>query len=306
MGGDFPIWATLLGIVSDGAYASITGLMLATYWLRQQKDVRTHPADPLLLLRRLLIAAATLLVLAHAARPWALASGMSGLSGWSKVTPLVPQVLNGTHVGALWYWEAAAILFLFAGSVLTARRSRSAESWVILASLVVIGFVKAASGHAGGEGDFTFQEIVQTFHILATAVWAGAILISGFVVLPSLIRNFDHEYVEDYGKRLSGAATAAVIVVLASGVFTGDRELDNKLSGLWRSSWGQVLSAKVFFVLIALSLGAYSRFYSIDSMKTKEEAQSFMRTTALEAGAMVIILCLSGLLGSLAPDTTPN
>jgi copper resistance protein D len=311
MTSSFPFSTVLLAIASDGAYALIVGLLLARYWLGRQARMTAHPAVPLPPVRPLLIGCTAILALAHAINPWFLAANMSGFTRWRDVTPLIPDILNGTHLGTLWYIDTAAILILLAAIVVPRQPSqnptdrvpaiRLLANWTVIACLCSIGFVKAASGHAGGDGDFTFREVVQALHILATAVWAGAILISGLLVLPRMARLAQPGAVLLYGNQLSEAATGAVIIILASGIYAADRELNNSLSGLWSSAWGKVLVAKIVFVLIALSLGAYNRFRSLKKMNTAGDSVAFARAAMVEAIMIAIVVCLSGLLGTLAP-----
>ena len=209
---------------------------------------------------RLLLVCTFAFIAAHIVRPWFLAASMSGSNNFSAGVALIPTILSSTHQGTLWYINSGALVVLLAGVLMTASRSKRAGTWAIFAALATIAFTKAASGHAADDGDFTLMEWSQFLHILATAVWAGCVLVAGFLVLPRLAHHADATPMLSFGNRLSSTVTWALAALLISGVYTSDRELHNTLSGLWTSAWGKVLIAKVSFVLIAIALGALSRF----------------------------------------------
>jgi len=173
--------------------------------------------------------------------------------------------------------------------------------WIAFAAISLIAFIKAASGHAADLGDFTLTEIAQFLHILSTAIWAGAILVSGFFIMNQLARHVTHASLWIYGSKLSKTVTWALIVLLLSGIFTSDRELNNSLPALLSSTWGKILLIKITFVLIALFLGAMSRFLCLQRAATNARAILLARLLLTEAVVMLCVLCLSGLLANTAP-----
>ncbi|MCU1324287.1 MAG: copper resistance family protein [Acidobacteriaceae bacterium] len=309
MKGTVLILSVLLSIVTDSAFALIVGTLLTGRWLEATESaaelsagsaIPIQSAFTLRARRSLLLGCALVLAFAQAVRPWFLAASMSGSSSLHGNLALIPTILSSTHQGTLWYLNAAAIAAFLMATVFV-RIGSTPAVWISLTCIVVLAFGKAATGHAADQGDFTLVEILQTIHILATAIWSGTILVSGLLIVPRFAQQRGPAAVWNYTRRLSKSATYALIAVLVSGIYTSDRELNNTLNGLWSSTWGKILIAKVAFVLLALCLGAISRFRYLGAEATPGRSAQLVRLLASEAVVMIVILSLSGLLGSNAP-----
>ncbi|QHN04513.1 hypothetical protein FTO74_14940 [Granulicella sp. WH15] len=305
MNGPILFLSILLSTLTDATFALMVGLLLADHWLAVPAFLSVQHTFSERSARRLMLALIFLLILAHLARPWFLASSMSGSSSFRDNIALIPSILSSTHQGKLWYINSCAIVLLLLATL--ARPSlRGSIRWrsrsiITILALALIAAVKAASGHAADDGDFTLMESVQVLHILATAVWSGSILVSGFFVLPLLVRRVRPDAIWSYGEQLSRFATYAVITVLLSGVYTSDRELNGPLAGLWTTLWGKVLLAKIAVVLIAFAFGGASRFTCLAKDASAPRLQLLARLLLSEAVAMAVILCLSGWLGNTSP-----
>jgi putative copper resistance protein D len=298
-----------LAVFSDAAYALVIGTLLAGRWL---VAAREHQVGDLslnqFLLRRLLLPSVAVLILAHLVHPWFLAASMSGSDDFRTNLGTIPMILSSTHQGTLWYVNSAALIALVAVTVVGRVRRNGVVAAVIFATLCLIAFAKAASGHAADEGDFTLLELCQLVHILATAIWAGAILVSGLVVAPRLSRcaprlsrSAGFAALWSYAGLLSKTVTWALGALLVSGIYTSDRELGNSLTALRTSAWGKILLIKLAFVVAAIALGAMNRLLCLKRPATAERSLLLRRLLMTEALLMVCILCLSGLLGSTAP-----
>jgi putative copper resistance protein D len=284
-----------LAVVSDSAYALVVGTLLAGRWLGASSDATVR------LLRRLLLSSEVVLIMAHLVHPWFLAASMSGSDDFGVNLHIVPMLLSSTHQGTLWYITSAALVALVAVTLASRARKSILGISVTLGSLLLIAFAKAASSHAGDEGDFTLQELSQLLHILATGVWSGAILVSGFAMIPRLFRDGSLAALWSYAGSLSKTVTWALAALIVSGIYTSDRELNNSLSALWTSTWGKILLIKLAFVGAAIVLGAMNRLLCLQRPATQERARLLKRLLLTEALLMGCILCLSGLLGSTAP-----
>ena len=296
----------LLSVLADAAYALLVGALLAGLWWDVTDELglssvglssvglgeRWH--QPFVLLTGVLLTGVQL------ARPWFLAAGMSGSTNFHDNLILIPTILSSTHQGALWYWNFGVLLLLFIG-VAQMRKSGSLCRITLLASVLALACLKAATGHAADQGDFTLVEGIQAIHILATAVWSGSVLMAGFFVLPRIVLHAEPAAVWRYMSKLSKTATYALIAVLVSGAYTSDRELSNSLAGLGTSMWGRVLLAKIVCVLVAMSLGAYCRFRYLGCEASKSGVRRVLLLLRWEAMMMAAILLLSGLLGNSAP-----
>ena len=300
-----------LSVLSDGAYALTIGTLLAWYWLGASDPLASHTPEgsrsstpqalSLASQRNLLRASISVLIITHLVRPWFLAASMSGSNSFTTNLHLVPTILSSTHQGALWYLNSVALLTLALGRGSRRRPPTPVGPWVALASIILLAFVKAASGHAGDEGDFTLIEFCQLLHVLSTAIWAGAILISGFLVAPRLCEIANMAKLWGYAARLSTTVTWSLATLVISGIYTSDRELNNSLSAVRTSTWGNILLAKLIVVAAAILLGAANRFLCLRRTPSPHRAQLVKRLLFTEALLMVCILGLSGLLGNTAP-----
>ncbi len=284
----------LLSAISDCAYTLAVGLTLAACLTSQPGQLTT--------LRRWLLSTAAIMLIAQSLRPWFLAASMSGSSSFTENLALIPSILSSTHQGELWKVNIIAIVALLVAVGWMRRRTHNAIYLAALICLSIIAFIKAASSHAADNGDFTRLETLQWLHILATAIWAGTIIITGLISLPALTRsNPDNQFIWQHLQRISTIATYAVLVVLASGIYTADRELAAPLSTLWSSTWGKILIAKVIVVLFALALGAMNRFICLTKDMSSQRITLSSRLLSIEAVTMLVVLSLSGWLGNTSP-----
>jgi len=300
----------LFTIAWDAAYVLIVGTLLARHWLafddrRIENSDHRNSIFPTRLQRRLLLISIAGLLIAHLVRPWFLTASMSGSDHFAEDLALVPTILSSTHQGVLWYINSLAIAALGI-AILLPLRAKLITRWTLYLSLALIAFTKAAAGHAGADGDFTVAEFAQILHVLSTAVWAGAVIVSGLFVVPQLARIGDTSILWSYGNRLSTTVTWALVTILATGVYTSDRELNESLNALKNSDWGRILLAKITLVLIAVALGAMSRFGCLQRPAIQERVMRMVRLLLVESIVMIFVLCLSGLLGGTPPPMVGN
>ncbi len=244
------------------------------------------------------------MILCQLVRPWFAAASMSGTSVFAGNLALIPDILSSTHQGKLWYITSAALVMLLVATLAARRKSWPILRWPFVVSLLLIACTKAASGHAANEGDFTLAEFFMLLHVVGIAVWAGAIVASGLLVLPHLAQFSDPTALWTYGKLLSKTVTWALVAIFISGIYTSDRELNGALSGLWQSSWGRILMTKVAFVFLALALGACTRFRCVQRPATSRTTALMVRLMRAEAALMILILSLSGVLANTPPAMT--
>jgi copper resistance protein D len=253
-------------------------------------------------LRRLRIACLVVLVTAHLVRPWFVASSMSGATQFREALALVPTILTSTRQGGLWYANSAALTMLAAAQFFKGRGA-SAAAWIEIAALCALAATKAASSHASEDGDFTLAEISQFLHLLATSVWAGAIVVSGLFVVPHLAALGEASALWAYGGRLSKTVTWALGVLVLSGLYTSWRDMHGAITPLWTSSWGKILTTKAVFVAIAVLLGSLTRFRCLGRPPSGRRAYTMTKLIRSEAAVMAGILYLSGVLANTRTST---
>jgi copper resistance protein D len=231
-------------------------------------------------------------------RPWFVASSMSGATQFREALALVPTILTATRQGGLWYANSLALALLAAAQFFGSGRAASAATRIEIAALCVLASTKAASSHASEEGDFTLAEISQFLHLLATSIWAGAIVVSGLLVVPRLAALAGASALWSYGSRLSKTVTWALGVLVLSGLYTSWRDMHGTISPLWTTPWGRILAAKGVLVALAVFLGSLTRFRCLGRPATSKRAAAMRNLMRSEAAVMAVILCLSGVLAN--------
>jgi copper resistance protein D len=306
VGSPVPALNIVVSVLADSGYALLIGALLAAGWLGVAADLRESAvnrvaADWGARLRRLRIACLVVLVTAHFVRPWFVASSMSGVTQFREVLALVPTILTSTRQGGLWYANSAALTMLAVAQFL--RRRGAFAAWIEIAALCALAATKAASSHASEEGDFTLAEIFQFLHLLATSVWAGAIVVSGLFVVPRLAVLAGASALWTYGGRLSKTVTWALGVLVLSGLYISWRDMHGAITPLWTSSWGKILTTKAAFVAFAVLLGSLTRFRCLGRPPSGGRASTMTKLIRSEAAVMAGILCLSGVLANTATST---
>lgn len=287
-------------VLWDSSYAVIVGALLSAWWLRAIPAERSL-AIPGFRLRRPAATCLAVLIVCHLVRPWLVASSMSGSTRFGETLALVPTILSSTRQGEIWYANSVALVILLAVYLISRGNGTSAPTWIAAAALCVLAATKAASSHASEEGDFTLAEMSQFLHILATSIWAGAIVVSGLLVVPRLAVLDTASTLWSYGSRLSKAVTWALAALVLSGLYTSWRDMHGEIHTLWTGAWGRTLLIKGAFVGLAALLGSLTRFCCLRRPATGSRAMTMTRLMRSEAAVMGVILCVSGLLANTNP-----
>ena len=281
----------LFTILSDGSFALIVGVLLAKCWLSHD------PAAARVRPRRLAAGPLAVLVLSHLVRPWFLAASMGGSTRFREAMDLIPTVLSSTRQGRIWYAGCGALTCLVAAYFLRELRC----TWISTGALCVLAAIKAACGHASEAGDFSLPEIAQFLHIAAMSIWAGSIIVSGFFVVPFLKRLGGYGALWSYGGRLSQSVTYALIVLVGSGLYISWSDRHGAIGSIVTTTWGKTLLIKVTLAGLTAVLGSLVRFRCVKRPATAERSVMMMKLMRAEAVAMVVILCVSGLLANSNP-----
>lgn len=183
--------------------------------------------------------------------------------------PLTGTVLSETHYGHLWLGRAAALLALWLVWAMRWRRfSVRSIPVTALIALVVVSFTLSAAGHAGDGGVLALPNIVNSFHIVGGLVWGGIIIAAAAVILPSLrpLPPVARELIAAASLRMSTLATIALAMVVIPGIYNAW-----VLLGGWRDFWetlyGQLLLAKIIFVVAMIALGAVNRYVYVPAIQ---------------------------------------
>ena len=179
----------------------------------------------------------------------------SGLGLGSALRPSLFGDVVDTRFGRVWLVRAGlALAFaLFAALALRRERQRRAFAWYAVALGAALALTPALSGHARVEGPLGV--VSDWVHVLAASAWTGGL---AFVLLALLLASGDRwDLARRIVPRFSALAVISVALLLVAGVVSGFLEV-RTWSGLWSTTYGQLLLVKVALVVPLLLPGRCS------------------------------------------------
>ena len=228
--------------------------------------------------------------------------------------PMLLMMADETVVGTALKVRLAALAVVLA-ALLLARRNKTARLGCSLAGGSVALATLLWAGHAGAtEGVLgVAHRISDVAHMIAAAVWIGGI--AAFAMLlrrPVQIQSSSQiNVVVRSLENFSRVGTAAVGIILLTGIFNGIVILNADVSSLFDSTYGLLLTTKVALFGVMLVLAANNRWKITPALKQSprdggiETAWKQLRVSiAREATAGAAVLALVAWLGTLAPPTT--
>jgi len=302
-----PLQATATALLNLGL-AWIVGVLTSRFWLKKGTghwhDAVLGRLSSSLTAALLVCASGTVLSL------WAAAANMADV-GWLDAGPAFVDMLAATHYGHAGMAALGILLLAMLIHWRLACSARGAPGAVIIPVLVVLFAVaRVSTGHAVEQGAMGIPAVVELFHLLFMALWAGIVFVGGWVVLPSAAgdTSSSHTMVTYYLKSLSSWATAALAVIVATGVYNACRVLGSTRD-LIESEYGHDLVFKLCFVLVAIGLGAINRFHGLPAILSLTATQAnarpalrrVIRILRVESIALLLVMAAAAVLTSSAP-----
>jgi copper transport protein len=247
----------------------------------------------------LLLAGAAVLLAAVAAAGIVLQGAAAGGFGLGEAfdRDVVTSVFE-TRFGEV--WAAQAILALTAAVLLVAGDRLGRLFWAPLVPAALLLVTPSASGHASVSGGLAF--VADVAHVVSAAVWVGGLAALLLALVWAGTRRW--ELAVTAVPRFSLLAVGAVSVLLVSGTTSGYLEV-RALRGLWETTYGRLLLAKVALVLPLLALGLYNNRRAVPRLRaglaSAAERARFLRTTGVELALMVAIVSVTAVLVSEPP-----
>jgi len=286
--------------------AGIVGAWASAWWLRGSGSPwgtrAGRQSGSALRLAAALTAAADALLL------WMQAADM-GEVPLTETLSTLPTMLTQTYAGRAWAGGALGLLVVLAA---TWSRSRARFAAVAMGASLFV-YCRAAVSHAGEFGWLSLERAIEFTHLGADGLWLGGVGIAAWVLAtPSGLRADDRADAAAWIESLSACATAALAVVVASGLFNAWRGLGS-VSRLLGNDYGETLLVKLALVCVAVGLGGFNRFVAMpkwlaalsDSRGAPARWQSlFVRVLRIEAFFLFAALVAAAVLsGSPLPDT---
>jgi putative copper export protein len=272
----------------DLLFSLICGMICAMLWGGIPIETRGRLRGPLAV-------SAGFLCFLSVIRAYVLAVTMLGTSQPRAVLHEFSDVLLSTHAGHVLLPQ------LFTGLLITifplAFSSKRFYIPLIATLFFVLSIFSSASGHASSDGDFALREICQWVHLISTGIWSGGVMAAGWFTF----RDRSAEFPVIAARRLSKQSLLAVVFVMISGACNTWLSTNGALMQIPHYAWGWVLVLKLVLVAVALVLGGVNRktLQAVTENRTRED--HFICRLRSEAFFMVLILLISGWLGTLPP-----
>lgn len=224
---------------------------------------------------------------------------------------MLVSMATDTEMGAAWCVRIVALIGVLLGVFGFRRRQTPLLVWTLAGGVVALSTL-VWSGHAGAsEGSLgVAHRIGDIAHMVAGALWIGGIAAFALLLSPRAGTQDDDDVavIARALANFSRVGTAAVAIIVLTGLFNGFVILGTEFSTLFQSTYGWLLMAKIALVGVMLLLAANNRWKLTPALERspvgadRERALVRLRwSIALEALAGSAVLALVAWLGTLPP-----
>ncbi len=224
-------------------------------------------------------------------------------------------VLTSGHFGLAIIFRLALTVLAILALIFMRPSRRLWISTTVLAVGIVASF--AWTGHGGADEGLSglLHVIGDVLHLLAAAVWVGAL--AAFALLLFQSRNASDDELGVLHRalaRFSGIGSAVVAVLVATGLINSWFLVGpSHVLEMARGGYGQLLLAKLALFTIMLGLAAANRFLHtprlgavlVSQAQTGAALAALRRSVVLETSVAFIVLAIVALMGTLAPPMSP-
>lgn len=241
-----------------------------------------------------------------------LTANMLGVDLASVDFSMLATMIGETDVGAAWLVRMAALGVATGATWGLSRRPVPASTItaiagaIALATLAWTGHASATEGLAG-----TLHRISDGLHLIAAAIWLGAIAAFLLILRPrrGVVPPSEAALAARSLPRFARTGTICVLVLAATGLINA--QLIVGIANVGRSlmsPYGQLLVAKLLLFVAMLALAGANRWRLTPALATalidgdaRLAINAMRRSLAIEALAGVAILALVALFGTLEP-----
>ena len=242
------------------------------------------------------------------------AASISGLGLLASAKPSVLADVLRTGFGRSWLAGLGFTLVLALPVAGLTRRAglfgARPQTWLSVLAASAAGLVLsvASIGHAATESHPRLGVPSVAIHLLAVSVWVGglaALVVLGASAWSALPTDDRTRLLRQLVPRFSRLALTAVAVLVATGVVNALLDLA-KVSDLWDTTYGRVLSTKIVLLAVALAFGAWHlwvvprRLAGADPTAAAA-TRSFRRSSSLELVVLAAVVAFASALVALVP-----
>jgi putative copper resistance protein D len=278
--------------------AIIIGASAAFIWLLNDHNARTLVQPRL----RILLDGALITLFISTALVLLMRTATMADVPLQEALPFVEKVIEKSHFGSLWTGRALALIVMISIWFVIRKKTPALGCALLLSGSAIIAFYISAASHAGDEGLFTLDSLINSTHIIGGCLWGGSV-IAYLIIITSLRQQGDamHHTLCRSADRLSTLATVALALVISSGLLNAWHRLET-IEELWQTDYGITLIIKLVFVAMMMAIGASNRFIIIPAMTGKPAAsRRFQRVLSLDALLFITIICIAAAIGIQGP-----
>ncbi|WP_201002487.1 copper resistance CopC/CopD family protein [Paenibacillus glycanilyticus] len=199
------------------------------------------------------------------------------------------SLFTNTTTGRAWLELIILVLLGFAAQ-------RFKERFVSLLWVVLLLGVESLIGHPAANDQKVLTIAFDFIHLIASAVWAGGLAVLLYVWYA------DRKEAGRFGASFSQGALISLAVLVISGV-TMTLLFLPKLSYLWLTTWGGLLTVKVVLVVAVLVTGTLLR---LRMKKSGFPAGSLLKADAIMMACIVAIAAVFTYMSPLPPNEPYN
>ena len=222
---------------------------------------------------------------------------------------ILSRYLLRTQSGKIWLAREAYAALLLLSLLCIGRDSASVKRsrWLFLLSLPLAASRSLTSHSIAVKESVSLAVSADAIHLIATALWAGGLPALSFALYQGwkhrgLTQSWGAETVGNFSR----VALTSVAAILLTGIYQSWIHVQ-KLSLLWETPYGRVLSFKLCLFSCMLGLGALNFFFTKRSLKVTNlqhepglEKRAILRISA-ETIVGLSVLLTAGFLTTLPP-----
>jgi copper transport protein len=218
--------------------------------------------------------------------------GLGEAARWDSV-----QAVLETRFGKVALAQAALGLAIGAIALAARRGSQPLEVALLVVASALLP-TPSLSGHAHVRGGLAL--LSDIVHVASAAAWTGAL---AFVVAALIAAGKQRWPLAARAvPRFSNVAVVAVGALLVSGSVNGYEEV-GAWHGLWDTTYGLLLLAKIALVLPLLAFGSYNNRYAVPRLKRQLASPLEQRRFLWVAGAeLVLVVAIVGITAVLVTE----
>jgi putative copper resistance protein D len=285
---------SMITFIDITALAVLVGIALCLFWTARPRDNEETASLFAIRLRRLLMFCLIVLAISSIGNLIQRTMEMSGF-GITAIPPLLPAVLFKTHYGRIGLVRLVGLGLAFSIWFIGRRHPNSSFfAALLLCASAAIAFSRSATSHAADFGDLSLQELADWFHLMASSLWGGALIVLAIVFRPSLIAadSRQHSIVSGIADRFYVLFGPVFSLLVITGLYNAWVEVGS-FGVLLTTPYGRVLSAKIMLLIfLAFRYVAPPQHGQDESVF----AVKFLRRTRVEAIVISAALLCAAML----------